>query len=74
MKAAILIFSTIDLHIEPTKLLEVGLFNAKYHLKRRFHEKCISADWGSDGKIKEIMAANNNKMIIKKIFKKKISN
>ena len=55
------IFITISIHIGPTRLLEVSPHNAEYYLVRKLPEECTGADWVYDGKIKETMAANNNK-------------
>lgn len=49
------------MHIRPTRLLEVGLPNAKYDLEERLCKGYISVDWSNESEIKEIMAANNNK-------------
>lgn len=74
LKMATLIFPTIVIYIEPTKLLEVGPPNTKYDSKKRFCEKYTGTDWGDDGEIEEIIIANNNKDDNKKILKKKIDN
>ena len=59
-KVAIPILLTIGIHIGPTRLLEVGLPNAKYDLEGRLREGCIGADWGNDGEIEEAIAADDN--------------
>ena len=55
------IFLIIGMHIGLSRLLEVGLSNAKYDWNGRFCKGYTSADWVDDGKIEEAMAANNNK-------------
>lgn len=49
------------MHIRLSKLLKVGLPNAKYDSKRRLGEGYTSVDWGNDSEIKEAMAVDNNK-------------
>lgn len=55
------IFLTINIHIEPTRLLEIGLPNAEYDLKERICEGYTNNDLGYDGQIEEAIAADNNK-------------
>ena len=61
LKVAISIFLIIGMQIGPTRLLEVGLPNAKYNLERKLCKKCTGADLGNDGEIKGAMTADNNK-------------
>lgn len=58
---AISIFLTIGMHIGRTKLLKIGLPNAKYDLEGRLYKECTSADWGNNSKIEEAIAIDNNK-------------
>lgn len=51
----------IDMHIRPTKLLEVSPSNARYNLERKLREGCTGADWDNNGKIEEAMPANDDK-------------
>lgn len=44
LKIATLILVTIDMHIGPTKYLEIGPYNAKYDSKKRLYKGCTSAD------------------------------
>lgn len=69
-KLAILILLTIYMHIEPTRLLEVGYFNVKYNSKKNFI-KSIHANWGDDNKIKKDIAPNNNENNNKEDFQEK---
>lgn len=55
------ILLTIDMYIEMTRFLEVGLPNAKYDLEKKICKKCISANQGNIDKIKKVMAADNSK-------------
>lgn len=55
------IFLTISIYIGPTRLLELGLVNAKYDSEEIFCKEYTSADWGDDGEIDKAMAINNNK-------------
>lgn len=58
---ATLILLTISMNIGPTKLLKFDLTNAKYDSKRRLCEGYTGVDLDDDGKIKETMAADNDK-------------
>lgn len=55
------ILLTIDMHIGPTRLLEFGLLNAKYYLKKRLYKGYTGADWGDEGEIEEAIATDDNK-------------
>lgn len=59
-KVIILIFFIISIYIEPIKLLQVGLPNAKYNLEEKLCERYTNADQGDKGEIKEVMATDNN--------------
>ena len=61
LKVAIPIFLTIRMHIGLTRLLKVGRPNVEYDLERKLHKRCINIDWGDNGKIKEAMAADDDK-------------
>ncbi len=61
LKMAIPICLTIGMYIGLTRLLEVGLLNIDYNLKKRLREKYTGINWDNERKIEEAIAASNNK-------------
>ncbi len=60
-KVAYPIFLIINMHIWPTRLLEVDLFNTKYNLEGKLCEGCTGIDEGHESEIEEDMATRKNK-------------
>lgn len=73
-KVATIILLIISMHIEPTKLLEVGPSNTKYDLEERLCKRCTNTNWGDDSEIEKAIAADNNKNNNEKDSQKKIGN
>ena len=60
-KVANPILLTIEMHIGPTRLLEVGPPNAEYDSEETLCKACTCANWGDYGEIEEAMAADDDK-------------
>lgn len=58
-KIATPILLITDMHIWPTSLLEISIPNSRYDFEKKLPENSISANWGEDFEIKEVMATNN---------------
>lgn len=55
------ILLTIDMYIEPTRLLEVGSPNAKYNSEGRLRKRYTSVNCSDKGEIAVTMIADDNK-------------
>lgn len=49
----------MSIYIRPTRLLKVGLLNAKYDLEGRLRKGYTGVNWSDDGEI-ETMITNDN--------------
>lgn len=59
------------MHIRLTRFLEVDFFNTEYDSEGKFCERYTNINWDDDDKIKELMAADNDKDNDKKDSQKK---
>lgn len=66
------IFPTIGMYIRPTKLLEISASNIEYHLKKDSVKEVPVQIEVMMVKLGRLWLQTTTKMIMKKIFKKKI--